>query len=153
MAIVTTSANARVSLALSVAAFAAITFSMPSKTVAQSPSPAPSSVATPAENGPIAITSCEVIRLNNGYGMGNVTLNVGHANYFFKVSFVDQSSVAADSVGFEFDNNADRVFITDAGSYGPAMTITHTLRSSSKTAQTSPRPGGTGPLACAVVSA
>ena len=107
--------------------------------------------ALSATAGPIAITSCESLKTNSGYGMGNVTI-FGHATYFFKIAFTNQSRISADNVKFRFDFNKDRMLITDAGTYGPGMDVTHTLRTG-KGVDYSARPGGNGSLLCTVAYA
>ncbi len=91
--------------------------------------------------------------LRSGYGLGGLTLDIGHGYNFFNVSFTNRAKVAATRVVFQIDFNASRYVIADVGSYAPGVTVTHTLRDHGKSVQASARPGGKGPTQCAVLSA
>lgn len=113
--------------------------------------PAPTSVpSVPA--GPIAVTSCDVVKQNSQLGTNNLFMN-GKAFNFFKVGFVNNGNATADRIVFQIDFDKSRYVVGDKGTYGPGNSVTHTYRDHGSDVTASARPAGTTGTVCTVLSA
>jgi hypothetical protein len=114
-----------------------------------------SPTASTAAAGPISIASgCSYKTMSSGMGFGNLTVN-GHGYNFFKVTFTNNATVAADRIVFQIDlAKASRIVIPDVGTFAPGATVNETFRDKGKDMVFSARPvPNDGSVICTVLSA
>ncbi|HTU82507.1 MAG TPA: hypothetical protein VMF61_10280 [Candidatus Acidoferrales bacterium] len=123
--------------------------SLPAVALGQTASPSPPS-SQPA--GPIAVTTCALLKDYGQVGLGNLYVN-GKAYNFFKVGFVNDGHVDADRIVFQIDFAKSRYVIGDDGTYAPGIGVTHVYRDHGKDVVASARPpGNDGSTVCSVLS-